>query len=52
MQNTALNQGVQVATWEYDFSRDGGAVGDIDLSGQYKIPSGTVVLDGMIWVKA
>lgn len=39
----------QVAYFEYDFSRDGGAVGDIALRGD-AIPEGAIITDGKVHV--
>ena len=36
--------------YEYDFSKDGGAIGDITLRGQY-LPSGAVITGGFIDVQ-
>jgi hypothetical protein len=45
----ALENYKQVGMWEYDFAKDGGAVGDITLRGP-KLPVGAIVT-GEGWVK-
>ena len=49
MQNSALEGRVMLALFEYDFAREGGAVGDIVI-GQKIIPPSAVVLDGFFRV--
>lgn len=51
MQRRGLEPAKQVAYFEYDFSRDGGAVGDIALRGD-SIPSGAIVRNGVVHVLA
>lgn len=50
MERRGLEPAKRVAYFEYDFSRDGGAVGDIDLRGD-GIPEGAIVTDGKIHVQ-
>lgn len=45
MQNSALEGRVMLALFEYDFAREGGAVGDI-LVGDKIIPPAAVIMDG------
>jgi hypothetical protein len=49
MERQGLNPAKPVAYFEYDFSRDGGAVGEIALRGN-KLPKGAVVDGGKIHV--
>jgi len=46
----ALENRKLAAYWEYDFAKDGGAVGDIALRGG-KIPAGAIVNNGTIDVE-
>ena len=41
---------LKVARGDYDFAVDGGAQGDIDLIGDAGIPSGAIVLGGLVEV--
>lgn len=50
MNRRGLEPTKQVAYFEYDFSRDGGAVGDITLRGD-ALPDDAVITSGMIHVK-
>lgn len=45
-----LDNQVKVAQHEYDFKKDGGAIGDITLRGT-AVPKGALILDGMIDVE-
>ena len=49
MELKGLAPGKQVAYFEYDFAKDGGAIGAIALRGN-KIPSGAIITSGMIHV--
>ena len=49
MERRGLEPVKRVAYFEYDFSRDGGAIGDITLRGD-AIPDGAIVTDGKIHV--
>jgi hypothetical protein len=51
MENSGLVENKRVAYFEYDFDRDGGGVGDIEVGGDV-IPSGAIIHDGIIHVKA
>lgn len=42
--------GVHAARGRYDFSVDGGAVGDIDLTSTTQIPKGAVIVGGFVEV--
>jgi hypothetical protein len=46
----ALDNKLQVAYFEYDFARDGGAIGDITLRGN-SLPAYAIVIGGMIDVE-
>lgn len=50
MQNAPLENALRVAQFEYDFSRDGGAIGDI-LLGTKILPGGAKVLYGFVDVQ-
>lgn len=50
MEQSGLMEGVRVAYYEYDFSRDGGAVGAISVEGDV-IPSGAIIVDSIAHVK-
>lgn len=50
MQNTPLENALKIAQFEYDFAREGGAVGDI-LLGTKKLPAGAKILYGFIDVQ-
>ncbi|SDO95690.1 hypothetical protein [Desulforhopalus singaporensis] len=50
MQNSALENRKKVALFQYDFEKDGGAVGDITLRGP-SIPDGALVDFGLIDVQ-
>ena len=45
-----LENNKQVGYWEYDFSRDGGAIGTVTMFGP-KLPVGAIVVDGLIKVE-
>lgn len=47
MQRRGLEPVKRVAYFEYDFARDGGAIGDIPLRGD-SLPDGAIVTDGKI----
>lgn len=47
---TGLENNLKVATWEYDFAKDGGAIGDIAMRGP-KLPVGAIVLGAYIDVE-
>jgi len=49
MNRKGLCPSKQVAYFEYDFAREGGAIGAIALRGD-KLPIGAVIHDGMIYV--
>jgi len=51
MERRGLEPTKRVAYCEYDFSVDGGAIGDITLRGD-SLPEGAVVTGGMVHVKA
>lgn len=51
MERRGLEPVKRVAYFEYDFARDGGAVGDIPLRGD-ALPAGAIVTDGKIHVHA
>ncbi len=51
MKRQGLNPAKPVAYFEYDFSRDGGAVGEIALRGN-SLPDGARVTSGLIEVEA
>lgn len=48
MENSALAPTKHVMSWEYDYAKHGGAVGDIALTP--KLPIGAIVTSGMIHV--
>ena len=50
MQGSALENRKKVALFEYDFAKDGGAVGDITLRGP-SLPAGAVIDKNLIQVK-
>lgn len=50
MDRQGLEPAKRVAYYEYDFAKDGGAVGEITLRGP-GLPEGAVVTDGKIHVK-
>jgi hypothetical protein len=50
MERRGLEPTKRVAYFEYDFSVDGGAIGDIPLRGD-SLPEGAVVTGGMVHVK-
>jgi hypothetical protein len=50
MNRRGLEPTKQVAYFEYDFARDGGAVGDITLRGD-SLPNDAIITSGMIHVK-
>lgn len=47
---TGLQDNLKVATWEYDFAKDAGAIGAIALRGP-KLPVGAIVIGGYIDVE-
>jgi hypothetical protein len=47
---TGLENNIKIATWEYDFAKDGGAIGDISLRGS-KLPVGAIVLAAYVDVE-
>jgi hypothetical protein len=49
MERKGLAPGKQVAYWEYDFAKDGGAIGVITLRGS-GLPAGAIITNGMIHV--
>ncbi len=49
MQRQGLEPAKRVAYFEYDFAKDGGAVGDIALRGD-RLPNDAVITSGMIHV--
>ena len=49
MERKGLAPGKQVAYFEYDFDKDGGAIGTVALRGN-KLPSGAIITSGMIHV--
>ena len=49
MQRQGLEPAKRVAYFEYDFARDGGAVGDIAMRGD-SLPEGAIVTSGMVHV--
>jgi hypothetical protein len=49
MERKGLAPGKQVAYFEYDFAKDGGAIGTVALRGN-KLPSGAIITSGMIHV--
>jgi hypothetical protein len=49
MERQGLEPAKRVAYFEYDFAKDGGAVGEITLRGD-ALPEGAIVHDGMIHV--
>ena len=51
MQRQGLEPAKRVAYFEYNFDRDGGAVGDIDMRGD-ALPEGAIVTSGMVHVVA
>lgn len=51
MQASALDGSVKNQIIEYDFSLHGGAIGDIDLSDQFKFPANSIITSGFIYVK-
>ena len=50
MSTGGLDNNVKVGYHEYDFAKDGGAVGDIPLRGN-DIPKDAIILDGMVDVQ-
>lgn len=50
MENAGLESALNVAYFEYDYSKHGGAVGDITVYGD-GIPSDAIIVGGMIRVK-
>jgi len=50
MQNSPLAGRLGWAEFEYDFAKDGGAIGTIAL-GEKILPPGALILGGLIWVK-
>lgn len=51
MERRGIEPVKRVAYFEYDFSRDGGVIGDIPLRGD-SFPEGAVITGGMVHVKA
>ena len=51
MQRQGLEPAKRVAYFEYDFARDGGAVGDIAMRGD-ALPEGAIITSGMVQVIA
>lgn len=49
MERQGLEPVKRVGYWEYDFAKDGGAIGTITLRGD-ALPSGAVITNGMIHV--
>ena len=49
MERRGLEPVKRVAYFEYDFARDGGAVGDITLRGD-ALPNNAIVTEGMVYV--
>ena len=49
MERKGLAPGKQVAYWEYDFAKDGGAIGVITMRGS-GLPAGAIITNGMIHV--
>lgn len=49
MEREGLESFLRCATWEYDFAKDGGAIGNIVLRGD-RLPAGAVVIGGKIHV--
>ncbi len=49
MERKGLAPGKQVAYWEYDFAKDGGAIGELTLRGN-GLPEGAIITSGMIHV--
>ena len=49
MQRQGLEPAKRVAYFEYDFARDGGAVGDIAMRGG-ALPEGAIITSGMVHV--
>lgn len=47
---TGLQNNLKDATWEYDFSKDAGAIGDITMRGP-KLPVGAIVLAAYVDVE-
>lgn len=50
MGTQGLENAKKVKYWEYDFSKEGGAVGDITLRGGY-LPAGAIVTSGVVHVQ-
>jgi len=49
MERKGLAPGKQVAYFEYDFAKDGGAIGALTLRGN-RLPAGAIITSGMIHV--
>jgi len=50
MERQGIEPVKRVAYFEYDFAKDGGAIGDIELRGD-ALPEGAIVVDGLVHVK-